>query len=138
MNNHRIMVANEEGLLTNFITQSAVVRLLAENVSQFPKTASATLASCHLNIPSNLVTCSRAMRAIDAFKLLRDNDITAMPILGEGGHIIGNLSVRDIRGTLPAGHCGPPPHTHTRCPSSRRGESARVDFWGLVSGFFSS
>jgi CBS domain containing-hemolysin-like protein len=77
MNTHRILVG-EDGTLVNFITQSAVVRLLANNTEKFARSASRTLADCHLNITSDLITVPRSTKAIDAFKLMRDKVCGAM------------------------------------------------------------
>eukprot|EP00730_Choanoeca_flexa_P005411 TRINITY_DN11938_c2_g1_i2.p1 TRINITY_DN11938_c2_g1~~TRINITY_DN11938_c2_g1_i2.p1 ORF type:complete len:236 (+),score=54.34 TRINITY_DN11938_c2_g1_i2:154-861(+) len=71
MNTHRILVG-DDGALVNFITQSAVVRLLAQNIEKFPASAKLTLADCHLNTPSDMITVDRSTTAIDTFKLMRD------------------------------------------------------------------
>ncbi|EDQ91682.1 uncharacterized protein MONBRDRAFT_31131 [Monosiga brevicollis MX1] len=100
MNQHRILVGDDQGILVNFVTQSAVVRLLANKLEAFQQTAARTLEQCHLTTPSDLVTIPRSVRTIDAFKMLRDKEVSAAPVVAENGAIIGNLSVRDIRGAL--------------------------------------
>eukprot|EP00730_Choanoeca_flexa_P005410 TRINITY_DN11938_c2_g1_i1.p1 TRINITY_DN11938_c2_g1~~TRINITY_DN11938_c2_g1_i1.p1 ORF type:complete len:310 (+),score=80.99 TRINITY_DN11938_c2_g1_i1:154-1083(+) len=98
MNTHRILVG-DDGALVNFITQSAVVRLLAQNIEKFPASAKLTLADCHLNTPSDMITVDRSTTAIDTFKLMRDKGVGAVPIVSDGA-LIGNLSVRDVRSVL--------------------------------------
>jgi len=99
MNVHRIPVL-KDGKLCNFITQSAVIKALVENIDALPETSKKTLTALHLAQPSDLVVAKRSMTALEAFHLLKDKDIGAMPIVESNGSIIGNISVRDLRGVI--------------------------------------
>jgi CBS domain-containing protein len=97
MNVHRVAVLNEANEIVNFITQGAVVKVLAENTDKFSKTANMTLKEVNLVEPSTLVSCPSSTPTIQAFEHMSDNDVSALPVLDHNLKLIGNLSVRSLR-----------------------------------------
>lgn len=94
---HRVPVVGDDGALINIITQSAVVDQLAKNMDQFASIGSKTLESLGLanHVDCFTVTIDSTLRA--AIKAIRDHNVSAVPVLGINGAVVGNVSARDLR-----------------------------------------
>ncbi len=51
-------------------------------------------------VTRNLITISPELRALDAFVSVVENHLSAVAYLGEEGDVLGNVSVKDLKGVL--------------------------------------
>lgn len=105
---HRVNVFNSEGKLTNIITQSAVVDMLASRLKDVQDIASKTVEELNLG-SSPVASVDITDSTIQAFKLLKKKKVYAIPVVNKGlnGAIVANISAKDVRAV-----CGTPAQLH--------------------------
>jgi CBS domain-containing protein len=95
---YRIIVIDaEKEELANIITQSAMVKVLGDNMKSFGDFGKKTLTQLGLAQQKTIFSVALDNLAIDAFKLMLEKKVGAVPVLGVNGQLVGNISVRDIR-----------------------------------------
>lgn len=94
---HRVPVVSAEGIIINIITQSAVVNAIAKNLDQFEEVAGLTLEQLGLADHRTCVTVTIDDTLHIAIRAIRDNRVSAVPVLGFGQSLVGNVSARDLR-----------------------------------------
>jgi len=95
---YRIIVIDpEKQELANIITQSAMVKVLGDNLKHFGDFGKKTLEEVGLGASKKIYSVTSDELAIDAFKLMLDKRVGAVPVLGVDGQLVGNISLRDIR-----------------------------------------
>jgi len=98
---YRIIVIDaEKQELANIITQSAMVKVLGDNMKSFGDFGKKTLTDLGLAEKKTIYSVSLDNLAIDAFKLMLEKRVGAVPVLGVNGQLVGNISVRDIRSAV--------------------------------------
>lgn len=106
---HRCWVIDEKQNLTHVVTQSALFRFLfsdkkwPEKHKIFEPLSKKTVKELKLGQQEKrkLVTVTTDTQAIDAFKTICDNKVSAVGILSsESGKLVGNLSASDLQGFL--------------------------------------
>lgn len=95
---HRIPILKEEGVaeISNVLTQVDVIAYLASNIKNMGAEKKKKLSELNVQ-PKKLVSVNTTTRTLDAFKLMVQNHITAVPILNEDGTLLSNLSAKDIK-----------------------------------------
>jgi len=99
-NNHvyrLIVVDPEEPKVVNILTQSHLVKLLHDNLEKLGDIANKTIEELGLHKEKKLVSVRLTDSALDAFRLIRKHNISAVPVIGIDGLIVGNISVKDAR-----------------------------------------
>lgn len=91
-----------EGKIENIITQSAVIHMLEEcaGLQWFEGWGTKKLSELGLPLmkPSRVVKVSEDEPVLQAFKLMRQKGVGAVPVVESGGgRAIGNISIRDIQ-----------------------------------------
>jgi len=89
LNNHKRVV--------NILTQSMVISLFAQNLNQFPSIRYITVRRMIPLLSPNLVCCKENDLAVDAFQKIVDNNIRGLAVLNDGGILVDNISIRDLR-----------------------------------------
>jgi len=98
---YRIIVIDaEKQELANIITQSAMVKVLGDNMKSFGDFGKKTMTDLGLAEKKTIFSVSLDNLAIDAFKLMLEKRVGAVPVLGVNGQLVGNISVRDIRSAV--------------------------------------
>jgi len=98
---YRIIVIDaEKQELANIITQSAMVKVLGDNMKHFGDFGKKTLTDLGLAASKTIYSVALDHLAIDAFKLMLEKKVGAVPVLGVNGQLVGNISVRDIRSAV--------------------------------------
>jgi CBS domain-containing protein len=98
---YRIIVIDaEKQELANIITQSAMVKVLGDNMKSFGDFGKKTLTDLGLAASKTIYSVSLENLAIEAFKLMLEKKVGAVPVLGVNGQLVGNISVRDIRSAV--------------------------------------
>ncbi|KAK3258723.1 hypothetical protein CYMTET_32243 [Cymbomonas tetramitiformis] len=99
---HRLAVFDQNGEVCNMLSQSDVLRYIYLHRDKLYALAFETVERLHL-ATSPVATAYSSLPTVLAFKRLFDEEVSALAIVDEGdGHLIGNLSVSDLRGISPA------------------------------------
>jgi 5'-AMP-activated protein kinase regulatory gamma subunit len=93
---HRCPVVTKEGKLISILTQSAVLNLIASNVSSLGKLAQKTVHDLKLGT-SPVITIPKTHRTIEAFQTMFERGISGIGVVDDQGTLIGNISARDLR-----------------------------------------
>jgi len=94
------IIDGEKQQLTNLITQSALVNIIAAKVELFAPVVGRTLKALGLAQPKKLFTVAINDPAKQAFKTMITARISAVPVTGVDGKLIANISARDVRAVL--------------------------------------
>ncbi|KAL6069800.1 hypothetical protein QOT17_007372 [Balamuthia mandrillaris] len=94
---HRVPIVNEEGKVVNIVTQSAVVDHLAKHMSALGPIVNTPLKELGVVGKKKVITVSIDSRTIDAYKLMHQHKISAIAVVDADGHLVANVSTRDIR-----------------------------------------
>ena len=93
---HRIPIMGPDGRCQSIITQSALVRALAEHMED--QEMLETLQQSNFPYKKDVVTVKDTTTAGDVFQLLVDKRLSGVAIVDEdSGKILGNTSARDIK-----------------------------------------
>jgi len=95
-----VAIDGEKQTLVNVISQSAVIKVLHDNLSKFSGLTNRTLKELGLAEPKTVLQLPIHSDALTAFKLIANNRVGAIPIIGVSGNVIANISARDIAGVL--------------------------------------
>jgi CBS domain-containing protein len=97
---HRLAVVDSENFVTGLITQSSICDYLLDNVDKMAREMR-TEKAYNLR-PWNIVaTMPVTRRAVNAFKLMKDENLTSVGIVDENSRLVDVLSSRDLRGINP-------------------------------------
>ncbi|EGD80962.1 hsp16-like protein, variant [Salpingoeca rosetta] len=91
------VVKTPGGDIVNVITQSALVQTLEANLNRFKDVGTKTLKEVGLGDKGLLFTVSLDDPLRSAFEKIKENDISAVPVVDAEGKIHGNVSARDAR-----------------------------------------
>lgn len=98
---HRVLITrDDEPELVNIITQSAVVRVLAQHAKDTREMSNIADQSIHmLGMVSDhrVYSCNVNDEAFSAFQLMKEKNVSAVPVVDMDGKLVGNISNRDIR-----------------------------------------
>lgn len=99
-NAHRVISLNPDRSLNNIITQSRVVECLVQLFDVSPSLGSLgkqTVKDLGLGKNDSIVSVRDSDKAIQAFKLMCQNNISGLPVLGAKNELVGNISESDLR-----------------------------------------
>jgi len=99
-NAHRIVSLNSDHSLNNLITQSRVVECLVQLFEVSPSLKALgkqTVQDLGLAKKENMLSISSDKKAVDAFRAMCDDNISALPVLRADGTLVGNISERDLQ-----------------------------------------
>lgn len=98
-NAHRVVSLNEDRSLNNIITESRVAECLYHLFDASPTLGSLGKQSIKdLGLASaSVVSVKESDRALDAFKLMSEHNISGLPVLNSEGSLVGNISESDLR-----------------------------------------
>lgn len=88
--------------MIGLISQSDVAKSLAEQITELPTFANASVAALELGT-RNVITMSKDALAIHAFFLMYFNKVSAVAIVDEEQKLLANLSASDLRGLMKHG-----------------------------------
>lgn len=83
--------------MTNLITQSALLKLLDRHLHFFHDLTKRSLLDLGLGTPKNVISIDEHKSVLDAFHLIRDQRVSAVPVTNIKGQLVGNVSARDAR-----------------------------------------
>jgi len=96
----KVPVLNEEDKLVQFVSQSDLLRYLAQNIYLIGDKATTSLVD--VGIGQNAVTFVREdIMVVSAVKIMCSNGLSAVPVVDVYGRLAGNFSTTDLRGLGP-------------------------------------
>lgn len=93
---HRVNIFDEAGNLINIITQLAVLQLISSHLDSISDIGGLTLEQLNIGT-SPVTTINLSSPTIDAFRVIRDRRLYAVPVIDAEGKIVGNVSAKDMR-----------------------------------------
>jgi CBS-domain-containing membrane protein len=95
---HRIPVLNRNQRVVGMVTQSMVVSLLTQNVSLLGTLKDAKVSEMESILAKDLLAIKEDQKAIDAFRMMADKNVSGVAVLDGNGFLVDTLSIRDLRG----------------------------------------
>jgi len=96
---HRVPMLDQYSHFGRFVTQSEVLRFIATNLEDFGSVLDKTVMEAGIGT-QGVKKVHEDSSAIFAFKTIVENKISAVPVVNSDDHIVGVVSVRDIRHLL--------------------------------------
>lgn len=99
-NAHRVVSLNPDGSLNNIITQSRVTECLVQLFDVSPSLGALgkqTVQDLKLAKTGAIVSIRESDKAIKAFKLMCENNVSGLPVLSSNNTLVGNISEGDLR-----------------------------------------
>jgi CBS-domain-containing membrane protein len=99
-NAHRVVSLNKDGSLNNIITQSRVVECLVQLFDVSPSLGALgkqTVKDLGLAKTGSLVSVRDSDKAVQAFRLMCENNVSGLPVLSSNNTLVGNISESDLR-----------------------------------------
>lgn len=106
---HRVLVASDKNV-KNIITQSSVIKFIFDHHEDFASVTSKTLEELGVTAPKPVVSISIDDCVVSAFRAMKDNHVSGVPLLDENGAVVGCISDRHIRSVLLKGSSRRPLH----------------------------
>jgi len=97
---HRIAIFDSSGRIINIISQSDIVRYLLVNVDKMSDVASQTITELGM-ATKQLITVPPEKSAVEALKIMEDNNVGAVAVVNSEGQIVGTFSATDMRTITP-------------------------------------
>jgi CBS domain-containing protein len=94
-NVHRVIVTNANSQPVNIISQSRVMLLLRTLMDSIPK-CKETVQDLGL-LSRQIVSISEAKTAYEAFQLMKEKKLSALPVVDQEGRVTGCISADDIK-----------------------------------------
>eukprot|EP00029_Vermamoeba_vermiformis_P000565 TRINITY_DN1069_c0_g1_i2.p1 TRINITY_DN1069_c0_g1~~TRINITY_DN1069_c0_g1_i2.p1 ORF type:complete len:333 (+),score=90.10 TRINITY_DN1069_c0_g1_i2:187-1185(+) len=93
---HRVPILDSAGELETTISQSFLAKYLAQFIDQLP-VHSKTVGDLKLGYKSNIIAVKATQKVREAFVLIRDKNVSGLPVLNENDHVIANISGSDLK-----------------------------------------
>ncbi len=96
---HRLAVFDDSGAVTDLLSQSDVVRFLAETPLALAAFGDATIASLNLgHARGGVAAVTARVPTVEALMHMLSRDVSSVAVVDATGELIGNLSASDLRG----------------------------------------
>ncbi|KAN0025918.1 hypothetical protein ACTFIU_001682 [Dictyostelium citrinum] len=93
---HRLPIIDSEGSLISILTQSRVVEYIQNHIQNINGLDKA-IGQLKDFGTSSVISIKQDRMVIDAFKLMHENGISAVPVVNQIGVLVGNISVSDMK-----------------------------------------
>lgn len=100
-NLYRVAVVDDDRQLLNLLTDSQVLHFLQQNIDKIGPKVDKPLSD--MNVVKEVIHIKDSQPAIDAFNLMVKEAISGVAVVDDKGHIVGALSVRDLKVMAPDG-----------------------------------
>jgi len=96
---HRVPIIDvkDPNKVVNIITQSGVVQFLAKNIERLGSRAKMTVQQLGVGLEHSVVKIDQSQSAIEAFKLMHTQQVSAVAIVDDKNVLINTISVSDIK-----------------------------------------
>jgi len=92
---HRVVVVNDQGDLVNVITQSRLIQFISNIVDSIPK-CKKSLTELKMDNKS-LVCVLENQTAYEAFRIMKERNMTGLAVINSNGALLGNISISDLK-----------------------------------------
>lgn len=99
----RVALLNRREDLVGIMTQSMCISLLRQNLHRLGNAKNTTVREMMKNLPSTVHVINESKKAIDAFNMMSDKDVSGLAIVNDSGVLTGAISIRDLRGVGASG-----------------------------------
>lgn len=100
--NHRILIFDERGIVTNIISQTDVLRYIYKHMESLGRLRYQTVHQLELSTKPVLVAQAN-LPALEAFRKMNEENVSGVAIVDSvDGKLVANLSISDLRGLTPA------------------------------------
>jgi len=99
-NAHRVVSLNPDGSLNNIITQSRVLECIVQLFDISPSLSALgkqTVQDLKLAKTGSIVSVRESDKAVQAFRLMCENNVSGLPVLSASNTLVGNISESDLR-----------------------------------------
>lgn len=97
----RLLVCDDDNKVINIITQSSIVDFLWSEKSKFGEFWDQPLSKFECLKPRGVISINEKENLINAFKLLRNSNVTAICVVNDNNELVGTVSVKDLRTCTP-------------------------------------
>jgi len=94
---HRIAITNNSNHIVHILTQSNIIKYLAEDPTRMGLRAELKVSEFS-RLKTNLVTITTDLQTVDAFKLMADKRLNSLAIVNKLGALVGSISATDLKG----------------------------------------
>jgi CBS domain-containing protein len=94
---HRVPIIDEDRKLKSVLSQSQVIEFINANLDTLGTIKDKPVEQMR-GVIKQVYTVKEDSLTIDAFKLMQQNSLTGVAVVNESGAVVGNLSVRDLKG----------------------------------------
>lgn len=96
---HRVGIKDKEGKLVNYISESTVLAYVAQKKHSELSTKHMEQLNIHnlLPHPKLIVSVPTSAKAIEAFRLMHKEHVSAVPVVDGDNHVIANISAKDLK-----------------------------------------
>eukprot|EP00053_Salpingoeca_punica_P005299 m.53569 g.53569 ORF g.53569 m.53569 type:complete len:339 (-) comp13178_c0_seq1:270-1286(-) len=88
------IIDKADGDIVNIITQSSMLQILHNNLDKYASIADKTLEQLGLCEARPVMTVRADQYVRHVFNIIREHNVSAVPIMGQNGEMIGNISAR--------------------------------------------
>eukprot|EP00053_Salpingoeca_punica_P007821 m.71104 g.71104 ORF g.71104 m.71104 type:complete len:359 (-) comp14344_c0_seq1:562-1638(-) len=97
---HRVAVVDRHNRLINFVTQTHIAQLLADNIDLIASLAAEPISALGLGSDKSVVSIDYKAHVAEAFDLMNKKNVSAIAVTGAYGAITGVISAFDVRAML--------------------------------------
>lgn len=90
------VLLDKDNNVSGYVTQTDIVRTLSKHMHLLDSITNKSLEDIGFQL-KDVLTVSASQKAIDAFKLIKDNRVSAVGVVDNDGVLIGNISASDIK-----------------------------------------
>jgi len=94
---HRVPIIDGDRKLKSVLSQSQVIDFIHSNINTLGSIKDKPLEQMQ-GVLKKVFTVKEDSLTIDAFKLMQENSLTGVAVVNENDTVVGNLSVRDLKG----------------------------------------
>jgi len=100
---HRIPIVDENRKLVSVLTQSQLVHFAWQNIDMLGGKRLMTVKDMAYHLQNEVITVKMEDTAMHAFTVMVDKHVSGVAVVGEGGKLVDQLSLRDLKASAPDG-----------------------------------
>lgn len=95
---HRVLVENSQHNFVNLLTQTSLLNFVVKHIDSLGPLGAMTIDQLGLANQRSIVCAHMNDLTATVFSAMMDSNISAVPVVDDKGHIVGNLSFTDLKG----------------------------------------
>jgi CBS domain-containing protein len=94
----RVAVTDDKSNIVGLVTQSMLISLVGQNKSRLGAILGLKVRDFEKHLVSQFVVVKETDKAIDAFRLMAEKNVSGVAVVNSDGILVDTLSIRDLRG----------------------------------------